>query len=328
MFLTVLPWAVFLALVAGMLALDLFVFNRHARVVKRREAINWSVGWIALALIFNAGVYVAMGKQAGIEWTAGYLVEKSLAVDNIFVFLLIFSAFAVPAQYQHRVLFWGVVGAVVLRALLIAAAGFLITTLHLIVYVFGAFLVFTGIKFLRSGDQHPDITRNPALRVARRFIRTTEGYEGHHFFVRRNGVLFATPLFLVLILVETSDVVFAVDSIPAIYAITSDPFIVFTSNIFAILGLRALYFVVAGSIQELRFLKPGLAALLVFVGIKMLLVDVVHPPALLSLGVIVAILGSTIAASLLFPHRPTGSPPAPVGEKKGRLAPETGPDRP
>jgi tellurite resistance protein TerC len=296
-----LPWLIFAGLVTGMLALDLGVFHREAHAVSRREALAWSAAWILLALAFNAGVFFFRGSEAGVEWLTGYLIEKSLSVDNVFVFLLIFSAFAVPAQYQHRVLFWGILGAVVMRALLIAAAGILIHTLHVVIYLFGAFLIFTGVKFLRDQEHAPDLEKNRFVRLARRIFPVTARYEGQRFFLRREGVLFATPLFLVLVLVESTDLVFAVDSIPAIYAVTSDPFIVFTSNIFAILGLRALYFVLAGYLAGLRFLKPALAAILVFVGTKMLVVDIYKVPAVASLGVIVAVLVVALVASWRWP---------------------------
>ncbi len=298
MLVELLPWAFFLALVAGLLALDLGVFHREAHEVQRREAVIWSVVWIGLAVIFNAGVFWFMGSQAGVEWFTGYLVEKSLAVDNVFVFLLIFSAFAVPAKYQHRVLFWGIVGALIMRAVLIAFAGVLLGTFHWVIYVFGAFLILTGLRFLRGGHETPSLETNRLVRFAKRFYPVTEGYEGQRFFVVRNGVRYMTPLFLVLLLVESTDLVFAVDSIPAIYAITDDPFIVFTSNVMAILGLRALYFLLAGYLAGLKYLKPGLAAVLIWVGGKMLLVDVYKVPALASLAVIVAILALAFGASL------------------------------
>ena len=303
MFLELLPWALFGALVIGLLALDLGVFHRHAHEVTRKEALGWSAAWIGLALLFNVGVYVFRGGEAGVEWTTGYILEKTLSVDNIFVILLIFSAFAVPAAYQHRVLFWGIVGAVVMRAVLIAAAGFLLEHLHFIIYVFGAFLIFTGLKFLRDTEQEPDVEHHPVVRFANRIFRTTPKYEGQSFFVRRQGLLFATPLFVVLLLIESTDLVFAVDSIPAIYAITDDPFIVFTSNIFAILGLRSLYFVLAGYLAGLAYLKPALAAVLVFVGMKMLTIDFFKVPAPVSLAVIASILGVAIGASVLKARR-------------------------
>lgn len=316
LFMDLLPWVIFLAFVAGMLALDLGVFHRDAHAVSRKEALIWSVVWISLALVFNAGVYLFEGGEKGLQWTTGYLIEKSLSVDNVFVFLLIFSTFAVPAAYQHRILFWGIVGALIMRAILIAAAGFLIHSLHFVIYLFGAFLIFTGIKFLREKNDHaPDLDKNKFVQLARRIFPTTEGYEGQKFFTRRNGVLFATPLFLVLVLIESTDLVFAVDSIPAIYAVTDDPFIVFTSNIFAILGLRALYFVLAGYLAGMAYLKPALAAILVFVGTKMLLIDTYKIPALVSLGVIATILTVAIIGSIIVakrnPERTIITEPAP-----------------
>lgn len=309
MFIELLPWAIFLAFVAGMLALDLGVFHRDAHEVSRKEALAWSVAWIGLAIVFNAGVYVFKGTESGIEWTTGYLIEKSLSVDNVFVFLLIFSTFAVPPAYQHRVLFWGIVGALVMRAVLIAAAGVLLSTLHFVIYLFGAFLIFTGIKFLRDQEHAPDLEKNRFVRLAKRLFPVTERYEGQRFFIRRNQVLFATPLFLVLVLIESTDLVFAVDSIPAIYAVTGDPFIVFTSNIFAILGLRALYFVLSGYLAGLTYLKPALAAILVFVGTKMLVIDIYKIPALVSLGVIISILTVAIVGSVLVQKRRTAPDP-------------------
>ncbi len=306
MILQVLPWVLFVAFIAAMLILDLGVFHKHAHAVSRREALVWSGVWVGLALAFNAGVYVFQGSQAGLEWTTGYLVEKTLSVDNVFVILLIFSAFAVPAAYQHRVLFWGIVGALVMRALLIAVAGFLLSSLHFVIYIFGAFLIFTGLKFLRDQEHAPDLEHNRVVRVARRLMRTTETYEGQSFLVRRNGLLYATPLLLVLLLIESTDLVFAVDSVPAIYAITDDPFIVFTSNIFAILGLRSLYFVLSGYLSGLAYLKPALAAVLVFVGTKMLVIDFYKVPALASLAVIATILATAVVASLVAARRTDG----------------------
>jgi tellurite resistance protein TerC len=304
------PWLAFLAFVALLLAVDLGIFHRHAHAVSRREAVVWSAVWIALALAFNAGVYIIRGPETGLEWTTGYLIEKSLSVDNIFIFLLIFSSFAVPAQLQHRVLFWGIVGALVMRGALIAAGAAILDWFHYAIYVFGAFLIITGLRFLRDTGHEPDVARHPVVRFARRFLRTSDGYEGQRFFVRRAGVLVMTPLFLVLLLIETTDLVFAVDSIPAIFAVTDDPFVVFTSNVFAILGLRSLYFVLNGYLNGFAYLKPALAAILVFVGTKMLLAGVAAVPPLASLGVIAAILAIAIAASLLKSRR--GRPTAPV----------------
>lgn len=309
MFTDLLPWGGFLLLVLGMLALDLGVFHREAHEVTRKEALIWSGVWIGLALIFNAGVFLRMGNQAGIEWFTGYLVEKSLAVDNIFVFLMIFGAFSVPAIYQHRVLFWGIIGALIMRAILIAFAGVLLSSLHWMIYVFGAFLILTGIRFLRGGHGTIDPENNWLVRLARRFYPVTNGYVGQQFFVRIDGVRHLTPLLLVLLLVEMTDLVFAVDSIPAIYAITSDPFIVFTSNVMAILGLRSLYFVLAGFLSGLRYLKVGLAGVLVFVGAKMLLIDVYKFNPLMSLAIIAAILGSAVAASIIANRKSSESTP-------------------
>ena len=293
------PWALFLAFVGTMLYVDLAILHKDAHEVSRKEALMWTAVVVSCAIIFNIGVYVFQGTTAGIEWTTGYLIEQSLSVDNVFVILLLFSAFAVPPAYQHRVLFWGVLGALVMRGVLIAFAGFLIHSLHFVIYIFGAFLIFTGIKFLTEKETHvPTLEDNKLVQLARRFFPVTETYEGQKLFVMREGVRYMTPLMLVLILIESTDLVFAVDSIPAIYAVTDDPFIVFTSNIFAILGLRSLYFVLAGYLAGLKYLKPGLAAVLTFVGTKMLIVDIykIHP--LVSLVVIIAILSIAFVASI------------------------------
>ncbi len=327
MFVDLLPWIGFLALVGALLAVDLGIFHREAHEVRRREALTWSAVWIGLALIFNAGVFFFMGRQAGVEWFTGYVVEKSLAVDNVFVFLLIFSTFAVPAAYQHRVLFWGIVGALVMRAILIAFAGLLLSSFHWIIYVFGAFLIITGIRFLRGGHETPSLESNRLIRLAKRFYPVTETYEGQKFWTKRDGVRYMTPLFLVLILIETTDLVFAVDSIPAIYAITDDPFIVFTSNVFAILGLRALYFVLAGYLAGLRYLKPGLAGVLVFVGGKMVLIDVYKMPALVSLAVIIGILGVALGASIWARRRDEEPRLDDTGTSHTIPTGETAPDR-
>ena len=287
-----------MAFVLGMLALDLGVFHRNAHEVHRREALAWSAVWIGLAITFNIGMYYFQGSEKGLEWTTGYLIEKSLSVDNVFVFLLIFSTFAVPAQYQHRVLFWGIIGALIMRGGMIAIGAQLIA-FHIVIYIFGGFLILTGLKFLRSTEEAPSLERNLLVRAARRIWPVTEGYEGQKFFVRRNGAMMMTPLFLVLILIESTDLVFAVDSIPAIFAITDDPFIVFTSNVFAILGLRALYFVLSGYLSGLAYLKPALAAILVFVGTKMVMIDIYKIDPLISLAVIVTILVIAIAGSFV-----------------------------
>jgi tellurite resistance protein TerC len=258
------------------------------------------VVWIGLALVFNVGVYTWFGPDRALEFFTGYLIEKALSVDNLFVFLVLFSYFAVPAELQHRVLIWGILGALVMRAGFILAGAALIQAFHWVLYLFGAFLVFTGIKLLahREDDIQPE--RNPVLRLFRRVVRAVPDYRGASFVVREAGRWYATPLLMVLVVVEATDVVFAVDSIPAIFAITTDPFIVFTSNIFAILGLRALYFLLAGMIGKFQYLKVGLGLVLAFVGAKMLLADVVKVPIALSLGVVGGLLGLSVVASLLF----------------------------
>jgi tellurite resistance protein TerC len=301
-FASLLPWIGFIAIVAVMLAIDLG-FNREAHVVSRKESLIWTAVWVSVALLFCAGVFWRMGSDVGLQWFTGYVLEKSLAVDNVFVFLLIFSAFAVPQAYQHRLLFWGIIGALFLRAILIAFAGVLISRFHWTIYLFGLFLIFTGIKFLREGEETPSLEENAMVKFVRRFYPVTEGYEGDKFFVFRNTVKYMTPLFLVLVLIGTSDLIFAVDSIPAIYAITKDPFIVFTSNVMAVLGLRAMFFVISSFLQGLRYLKPGLAGVLSFVGLKMILIDVYKIPSLVSLGVIAAILSIAIGASLIANKR-------------------------
>ena len=291
-------WPAFVGLILFLLALDLFVFHRDAHEVSFREATMYSIFWITLGLAFGALIFVWQGPKAGGEYLAGYLIEKSLAVDNIFVFALIFGYFAVPAKYQHRVLFWGVVGALVFRAAFIAGGAALLDSFHWMIYVFGGFLVFTGVKMARHRDEEVHPKRNPALQLFKRLVPTTDEYHGQRFTIRRAGRLVATPLLAVLVLVETSDIIFAVDSIPAIFAVTSDPFLVFTSNAFAILGLRALYFMLAGMIERFVFLKVGLAAVLIFVGAKMLLTDVWKIPIWISLAVIATMILVSIVASL------------------------------
>ena len=294
-------WLVLGAVIAGMLFLDLFVFHRDAHEVTLREAAVWSVVWIALGLGFGGLVFAWRGSQAGGEYLAGYLIEKSLSMDNVFLFAMLFGYFAVPARYQHRLLFWGVVGAIVFRAIFIAAGATLLAAFHWIIYVFGVLLVLTGIKMARARGHAVDPNRNRILQLVRRFVPMTDDYRGQRFFVReRVGEkvrTVATPLFAVLVVIESTDIMFAIDSIPAIFAITSDPFLVFSSNAFAILGLRSLYFLLAGMIHRFAYLKLGLAALLVFAGVKILLSDVYKMPVLVSLGVIVGILGVSIAAS-------------------------------
>jgi tellurite resistance protein TerC len=296
-------WVGFNLFVLAMLALDLGVFHRKPHEVTIKEALVWSGVWVVLALLFNLGLYYWRGPEPALEFLTGYLIEKSLSVDNIFVFLLIFSYFRVPASYQHRVLFWGILGALVMRAAFIALGISLIRRFHWVIYVFGAFLILTGVKMaLEKGKEiHPE--RNPVLRLFRRFVPVTDDYRGSKFFVKQGGRYSATPLFIVLLVVETTDVIFAVDSIPAILAITLDPFIVYTSNVFAILGLRALYFALAGVMRLFHHLHYGLSAILVFVGAKMLLADFYKIPVGVALGVIAGVLIISVIASMAFPRK-------------------------
>jgi len=298
-----LPWIAFSLLVLAMLTLDLGVFHRRAHEVSIKEALGWSAMWIALALLFNLVIYFWRGPVAALEFLTGYLIEKSLSVDNIFVFLLIFSYFRVPSAYQHKVLFWGVLGALIMRGIFIAAGVTLIQKFHWVIYLFGAFLVLTGVKMAFEKDQEIHPERNPVLRLFRRFVPATTSYEQEKFFVKRGGRRFATPLFIVLLLVETTDIVFAVDSIPAILAITVDPFIVYTSNVFAILGLRALYFALAGVMRLFHYLHYGLSIILAFVGVKMLLADVYKIPVTMALAFVGSVLMVSVVVSLLRPHR-------------------------
>ena len=300
-------WAAFVGFVLVMLAVDLFlVGGNRAHKVGFREAAAWSLVWFALAMLFNLGLWWLLKGEYGsdvadvkaMEFLTGYLIEKSLAVDNIFVFLMIFTFFAVPAEVQRRVLIYGVIGAIVMRAIMILAGAWLVQEFHWILYLFGAFLVATGIKMLLFANAEPDLNKNPVLHWVKRHLRLTPDYRGEKFWVRENGVRMFTPLFLVLVMIELSDLVFAVDSIPAIFAITTDPFIVFTSNIFAILGLRAMYFMLAGLADRFHLLKYGLALVLVFVGTKMLIVDFYKIPVGLSLGIVGLIIATFMFASL------------------------------
>ena len=302
---TPLLWIGFTVIVLAMLALDLGVFHRRAHALGVREALVWTVVWIALALIFNLGIYGWFGPERGLEYLTGYLIEKALSVDNIFVFLVVLSAFAVPAALQHRVLFWGILGAMVLRGVFIFAGAALLHAFHWVVYVFGAFLIFTAIKLLRSPVSKVDPRKNPVFKAFRRFVPSVGEYRGPRFLVVESGRRYATPLLLVLVAIEITDIAFAVDSIPAIFAITRDPFIVYTSNIFAILGLRALYFVLASAISRLRYLNTGLAGVLAFVGGKMAVSDLFKVPIGVSLAVIAGVLLASVAASLLAPGEGT-----------------------
>jgi tellurite resistance protein TerC len=296
-------WTIFSVFVLGMLVLDLGVFSRKPHEVKVREALTWSAVWVTLAMIFNGWIYFRFGQVKALEFLTGYLIEKALSVDNIFVFVVLFGAFAVPKIYQHRVLFWGVIGAIVMRAVFIGLGAALVARFHWVMYVFGAILIFTGIKLMVQGDSEPHPEKNPIYRFATTMIPAVPEYHGKHFWIRQGGRWLATPLFLVLVAIEATDVVFAVDSIPAVFAITTDPFIVYTSNIFAILGLRAMYFLLAGIIDRFHLLKYGLALVLLFVGAKMIIVDFFKVPIALSLGVIFALLAGSVVASMVFPNR-------------------------
>ena len=299
----ILLWCGFSVFVLGMLLLDLFVFHRKSHEVKLKEALLWSGVWISLALVFNVGIYVWQGKQPALEFLTGYLIEKSLSVDNIFVFLMLFSYFKVPPKYQHQVLFWGILGALLMRAGFIAGGITLIKHFHWIIYVFGGFLVFTGIKMAMEKDKEIHPEKSLVLRLFHKIMPVRHGYEDNKFFVKKDGRTFATHLFIVLLVVETTDVIFAVDSIPAVLAITQDPFIVYTSNVFAILGLRALYFALSGIIRLFHYLHYGLSAILVFVGAKMLMTGIYKVPIGLSLAVVAALLLLSVGASILWPPK-------------------------
>ncbi|MBL7959598.1 TerC family protein [bacterium] len=292
-------WVLFNVFVLAMLALDLGVFHRKSHEVKMKEALTWSAVWICLALVFNVLIYFWMGEKKALEFLTGYVIEKSLSVDNIFIFIMVFTYFHVPALYQHKILFWGILGALIMRAIFIFAGVALIAKFHWTVYVFGLFLIITGIKMALQKDKKIEPDKNPAIRLFRRYFPVTDSYDGSKFLTRVNGKLLATPMMIVLIVIETTDLIFAVDSIPAILAITTDPFIVYTSNVFAILGLRALYFALAGVMQLFHYLAYGLSAVLVFVGAKMMLVDVYKIPIQISLLVIVVILTVSIVASVM-----------------------------
>ncbi len=295
-------WVAFWAIVVVLLGLDLAVFNRKAHAVSIKEAAIWSVVWVGLSLLFGAGIWWLLGREPALAYLTGYVIEKSLSIDNLFVFLIIFRFFKVEARYQHRVLFWGVFGAIVLRTIMIIAGAALVARFQWLLYIFGAFLVYTGGKlwFDKGLEVHPD--NNFAVRLAKRFFPIADRFHGQKFFIVENGKRLATPMLIVLVTVEFSDVLFAVDSIPAIFGITQDAFIIMTSNIFAILGLRALYFLLAGVMDHFHYLGKGLAAVLAFIGIKMLVVHWVHIPTEVSLGIVFGILTLAIVASLV--HKP------------------------
>lgn len=301
----------FLLFVLLMLALDLGVFHRNAHEVSFKEATAWSVVWVTLALVFNAGLYYFAASKFGaetaqtvsLEFLTGYLIEKALSVDNIFVFVLVFGYFAIPAKYQHRVLFYGIIGALIFRAIFIGAGAWLMQ-FHWVVYVFGAFLILTGIKMMFSGEKEMNPEKNFLIRLFKKFVPVTHELHGQKFFVRQNGILFATPLFIALLFLELTDIIFAVDSVPAIFALTKEPFIVFTSNIFAILGLRAMYFMLAGAVDKFHLLKYGLSVVLIFVGLKMVWLNDAFGgkfPIVWSLGFIGLTIAVSVFASLIFP---------------------------
>jgi tellurite resistance protein TerC len=296
-------WISFNLFVLIMLALDLGVFHRKSHAVSFKEAMGWSVFWVLLAACFSILVYYWFGRHKALEFVTGYLIEESLSVDNLFVFLLIFRYFGVEPKYQHKVLFWGIIGALIFRGIFIAAGVALIRQFHWIIYVFGAFLVITGLRMLKPVEESVHPERTWVIRLARKYLRFTSNYVDGKFFTVENGARVATPLFMVLLAVETTDILFAVDSIPAILAITADPFIVYTSNVFAILGLRSLYFALAGMMEIFRFLHYGLAAILMFIGAKMLTADIIQIPIVVALGVVAGVLAISVAASLLIPKQ-------------------------
>ena len=297
-------WAGFVAFILALLLLDLLVLNRKAHVMRMREALGWCAFWVALALTFNYLVYRSMGHQAALEFLTGYLIEQSLSVDNLFVFLLIFSYFQVPQQYQHKILFWGIIGALVLRALFILAGAALLAKFHFLLYVLGAFLMYTGFKMASSaGNPEVDPAANPIVKFLSRHLPITSHFEGDKFFVRKNKVLFATPLLVVLVMVETTDVVFAADSIPAILAVSRDTFVIFTSNMFALLGLRAMYFALAGLMRMFHYLHYGLSVILIFIGGKLMISEFYVIPMGISLGIVGSVLLLSAVLSLLLPKK-------------------------
>ena len=296
-------WVTFTVLFLIMITLDLFVAHRKNKEIEIRDALMWTGFWVSLALAFGAGIYYFQGQTKALEYLAGYLLEYSLSVDNLFVFLMIFSYFSVPGIYQHKALLWGIIGALVMRALFIAAGVALVTKFHWLIYIFGVFLIYTAVKMARGHDKDIHLENNPALRLLHKVIPVTTDYGKGKFFVRINGVLHATPLFAVILVIEPTDLMFAIDSIPAILAITTDPFIVYTSNIFAIMGLRSLFFALAGLMRLFRYIRHGLVTILIFVGVKMLIQDLFHIPIGWSLGFISGTLILAVIASILRPEK-------------------------
>lgn len=312
-------WVFFAAVVVVALAIDLGIFNRHAHVVKFREATTWTLVWAALALSFNGFIYYRFGTVKAFEFLQGWLLEYALSIDNVFVFLVVFRYFRVPGDQLHRVLFWGILGAVISRGLFIGLGAVIIARFHWVMYILGAFLVYTSIKLMAQKDADVDPSHNPAVRLFRKLVPTTKEFHGQKFLIRKDGKTYATPLLMVLFVVEMTDIVFAVDSIPAIFGVTTDVFIVFTSNIFAILGLRSLFFLIEGLVQRLRFLKVGVAVILAFIGVKILIEGFYKIPVAVSLGVLAGVLSIASIASLLFPakkpvHAPLPPPADPAGE--------------
>ena len=299
----ILPWVSFSIFVIVMLVLDLGVFHRKAHEVKFKESLIWSGVWILLALLFNVIIYFWHGPKTALEFLTGYLIEKSLSIDNLFVFLMLFSYFSVPPIYQHRVLFWGIVGALIIRAIFIATGITLIHKFYWLMYILGAFLIITGIKMALQKDKEIHPERNPVLKLLKRFVPVTDHYEDGRFFIKKGAQHFATPLLVVLIAVETTDIIFALDSVPAILAITTDPFIVYTSNVFAILGLRSIYFALAGMMRLFHYLNYGLSGILAFVGMKMLISEIYKIPIGIALGVVAGILAISVLASIAFPRK-------------------------
>jgi len=304
-------WIVFNLAIVGLLLLDLLVLNRRAHAISLREALLQTAGWVTLAMAFNFYVYQHLGHEAGLQWLTGYLVEEALSVDNLFVFLLIFTYFKVPDQYQHRILFWGILGALVLRALFIVLGSVLLAKFHFLFYVLGAFLIYTGVRMALSGGGDPEIDpqHNPVVRFLSRYLPISREFDGGKFFTTRNGVRYATPLLVVLAMIETTDVVFAADSIPAVLAVSRNTFIVFTSNVFAVLGLRSLYFALARLMHAFHYLNYGLAFILVFIGLKLLAEDFLREhfnlmlPVPVSLGIVGGLLLGSVVASLLWPKK-------------------------
>jgi tellurite resistance protein TerC len=296
-------WVIFNTCVITLLVLDLFVLNKKSTTVSIKSALWWSAFWIGLAVLFNIFVYFWKGQEAALEFLTGYLIEESLSVDNLFVFMLIFNYFRVPAEYQRKVLFWGILGALVLRAAFILIGVSLIQHFHFTIYILGAFLVITGVRMAVTKDKEINPEKNPLINLINRFIRVTKTYDGPKFFTRINGKLYATPLFIVVIVVETTDIVFAADSIPAILAVTRDPFIVYTSNVFALLGLRSLYFALAGIMELFHYLHFGLSLILVFIGFKLLISDIYHFDMKYALMIVAGILGGSILLSVIYPRK-------------------------